>query len=497
MKTLDPKKFMLIVLFGSLASGSPGWSETPPAVGLVVSGPGGERKTSVAWRIVDVEDMRNRTHVMGKVMDPSGSPVAGAVIRTERVDATWSTPLIQTTGADGSFYVTNLMPGNYQLSVSADSYQSWSIFLGASQNNSLRLDVSMKPNPEMGTGPSGDLGYCKIQFQEKQDLTFEAATFILQGQVMNLAKLVIPGAILLITGPDIPGFEPRSVICDTDGKFRALDLPMGEYQIEIQAREHRPLLHILNVESCGTFSVDCFLAANSRRETLLESLALGQESLNRAQGFLDQKRPFEAIPLMETSLSDLAEVEAKARGHKLHEDLLALHHHLEGVYATALFEAGKQDEGRRLELWARAEPLLENAANRDPSIDRPWKLLVEIAENRKDAPAARMFRHAQQKTEALITPERYNRALKAYKAHRYTAARTELLEALEESPGQAEVHYLVGLTEIQLGHRAEALKAFRRYLECAPEGARARSVRAFVRTNASKPKSGTKQGGRS
>jgi len=244
--------------------------------------------------------------------------------------------------------------------------------------------------------------------------------------------------------------------------------------------------------SLGSSSGGGYPVPPSLRGMLLDRMASGQEALDRSQVFRDQKRPVEALPLLERSLSDLVEVEVQARGHRLHESVQALHRHLEGAYAMALFEAGQQDEGHRLELWARAAPLLENAAMRDPSVDIYRNLLVDMAEHREDALAAGKARNALQRLETPVTSERYKQALRAFNARRYVAARTELRKALGELPVQAEVHYLVGLTEIQLGHRTEALVAFRCYLECAPEGARARSVRAFVRTLMSKPPSGAK-----
>jgi tetratricopeptide (TPR) repeat protein len=84
----------------------------------------------------------------GTVYDTQGNPVAGASVTLERVDKSGSgrSSLTTTTDADGNYAFTNMGPGKWQMSVTAEGFAPYMTVLDISAiNRNPNFDVTLQP----------------------------------------------------------------------------------------------------------------------------------------------------------------------------------------------------------------------------------------------------------------------------------------------------------------------------------------------------------------
>lgn len=143
--------------------------------------------------------------ISGTVTDIQGNALLNIPIQIRVFDQ--SGILLQTLAAqsDGTFLITNLPPGSYQLTILAENYAAMMVGASVTANETTTLSVSLSPNP--GT----------------------AAGQVLSAQTGD----PIPGAIVTVT--DTNGLPIGSTVTDSGGNFIIPNLPTGTLVISAVA----------------------------------------------------------------------------------------------------------------------------------------------------------------------------------------------------------------------------------------------------------------------
>jgi hypothetical protein len=153
----------------------------------------------------------------GRILDPSGSPIAGAVVRIEGGDST-------TTSADGAFTLTNV-PANAELIVEAEGYVAQRIAAGAIREGEA-TSTAITLSRDL---PSGALrGLVRSR----------------RGRALSATITVEPGAL--------------SATTDADGVFE-IELPPGRYEVTIEAEGHERQERTVEVEVDGVTVINADL----------------------------------------------------------------------------------------------------------------------------------------------------------------------------------------------------------------------------------------------
>lgn len=143
--------------------------------------------------------------ISGTVTDIQGNALLNVPIQIRVFDQ--SGILLQTLAAqsDGTFLITNLPPGSYQLTILAENYAAMMVGASVTANETTTLSVSLTPNPGTATG---------------QVLSAQTGT-------------PIPGAIVSVT--DTNGLPIGSTVTDSGGDFIIPNLPTGSLVISAVA----------------------------------------------------------------------------------------------------------------------------------------------------------------------------------------------------------------------------------------------------------------------
>lgn len=165
----------------------------------------------------DVDGEGTVSALTGRILDPSGSPIAGAVVRIEGGEAT-------TTSAEGAFTLTDV-PSDAELIVEAEGYvpqriAAAAIHEGEGMESAITLSRDL---------PSGALrGLVRSR----------------RGRALSATITVEPGTL--------------SATTDADGVFE-IELPPGRYEVTIEAEGHERQRRTVEVEVDGVTVINADL----------------------------------------------------------------------------------------------------------------------------------------------------------------------------------------------------------------------------------------------
>ncbi|QSB16300.1 carboxypeptidase regulatory-like domain-containing protein [Natronosporangium hydrolyticum] len=122
-----------------------------------------------------------RSTVSGTVSATTGEPVAGAEV-SGAGPTNWST----TTGADGGYIAADLLPGEYQVSVRADGFQSATATVTVTADEPAQLDITLQPTDIGVLGDAGGAltGYLQEAGVPAAELTWDAGLDLTPYQVV-------------------------------------------------------------------------------------------------------------------------------------------------------------------------------------------------------------------------------------------------------------------------------------------------------------------------
>ena len=140
--------------------------------------------------------------ITGSVVDPSGASVANATVNVTNVGT--GGVRSSTTGADGLFTVTNLLPADYSVSVSATGFQTYESHVTLAVGSKLGLDVKLQLGQ---TGTVVEVSESAVAVNTETQTIQQTLT---TGQVLELPTLSRNPYSLIVTSGNVSEDDPSA-----------------------------------------------------------------------------------------------------------------------------------------------------------------------------------------------------------------------------------------------------------------------------------------------
>ena len=130
--------------------------------------------------------------------------------------------------------------------------------------------------------------------------------------------------------------------------------------------------------------------------------------------------------------------------------------------------------------YAKALANGRKALETDPSLKDLYGILMDSAEKAGDSAAAADYRKKYRDANADKPEVNYNAGVESYTAGDYVAAAGFFGKAVELKPDMASAHFWLGMSQYNLKKYGPSRASFQKYLELAPEGDQAASAREML-----------------
>jgi tetratricopeptide (TPR) repeat protein len=120
------------------------------------------------------------------------------------------------------------------------------------------------------------------------------------------------------------------------------------------------------------------------------------------------------------------------------------------------------------------------ALESDPAQSDLYGILMDSAEKTGDAAAAADYRKKYREANADKPEVNYNAGVESYTAGDYAAAAGYFSKAVELKPDMASAHFWLGMSQYNLKKYAQSRASFQKYLDLAPEGDQAASAKEML-----------------
>jgi tetratricopeptide (TPR) repeat protein len=314
-------------------------------------------------------------------------------------------------------------------------------------------------------------------------------TGTLQGKVLDSAGKPIPNVKFSVSKIGINWV--REITVNKEGKYIQVGFAPGDYDLKVSApgyvEQTFPGFHIgmstmtqdvvlltpqENIKSGkGTASVD----PSAQAETA------GLETYNKAVLAYNEKRFGEALPLFETAMGNMTESLGKATDATAKAEAQKKLDTMQRPTAISMMEVAKNDETRREELTTKAEPLLLKVLERDPKDQNTLIYLIEVANTKKDAEAAKKYQAA---LDTILGPRpevAYNQGVELYNNGKLAEAKPFLQKALSIKADYADAYYLLAMCEFAEMNLKGTKANLQKYLELAPAGKHSAEVKDMLK----------------
>lgn len=207
----------------------------------------------------------------------------------------------------------------------------------------------------------------------------------------------------------------------------------------------------------------------------------GLKTFNQAVVAFNEKRFTDALPLFETALSSMKESLEKSADETAKAETLKKVATMERPAAITMIEVGKVTPERKAELFAKAEPMLLHALERDPKDQASLMFLVELAKAKNDVEGEKKY---QATLDALIGPRpelAYNQGVELYNAGKLAEAKPFFQKAITIKVEYAEAYYLLAMCEFAEMNLKGTKVNLQKYLELSPTGKHAGEVKEMLK----------------
>jgi len=307
------------------------------------------------------------------------------------------------------------------------------------------------------------------------------------GKVTSMAGKPIPGASITLKRLDISW--TKVLKANSNGLYQQAGLDPREFDATVTAEGFVPQVARIKIPLGESLTKDFQLLtpqealASAPKTTVADPSAekslAGTQAFNQAVAFYNDKNYLEALPLTELAYKNLKESYEllPAEGKPTLAPQLT---QVERVHGVVLFEVGKEDEARQKELWAKAEPLLSAAFEKNPKDQRALDSLITISKAKGDAEATKKYESAM---DVLIGPRpdlAYNQGVDLYNKGNMAGAKPFFQKTLQVDPTFAEAYYLLAMCDFAENNLKATKVHLQKYIEVAPKGKHAEEVKAML-----------------
>lgn len=181
-----------------------------------------------------------------------------------------------------------------------------------------------------------------------------------------------------------------------------------------------------------------------------------------------------AVAKADVSITQAADATAQAEARKEAQPIQRL-------WAVAAVKIAATDEARRPALLAKAEPLLQEALDRNAKDDRALLALVELSGMKGDAAGTAKYQAALDKLMPPDPAKPYNDGVTAFNAGDFPKAKTAVLKAIAMDPKFAKSYWLLGVVEFSMNNLQAAVDNFEKCLAMDPTGEKAGECGEFLK----------------
>ncbi len=280
---------------------------------------------------------------------------------------------------------------------------------------------------------------------------------------------------------------------NASGSYMQIGLEPREYDLEVSAEgfvSHKerfrvPLGDVLNVNvTLLTAAESAQAGGGAVAATPADPGAgldqTGSEAFNEAVTLFNEQKYAEALPLVELAYQNLQESLEKTTDEGAKADVEKKIERVGRTYGITLFEVGIASEAKK-DLLVKAKPFLEKDFEKDPKNGRTVDRLLRLSKAQHDKEGEKKY---QALMDAIIGPQAqvpYNEAVNAFNAGHVKEAKEHALKAIATDPKFADSYWLMGVLEFSLNNLPGAKSNLRKYLELAPNGAKAGEVKEMLK----------------
>lgn len=310
----------------------------------------------------------------------------------------------------------------------------------------------------------------------------------MQGKVLDSKGKPVPNSKVVVSKIGINWVKEMKI--SAEGKFFQVGFAPGDYEIsvsapgyvEIKGQEHVGVGLVLNKDYVLLTPAEAPRTGNltAQPDPSAAAETKGLESYNQAVGLFNQKNFSEALPLFETAAVSLNESIAKATDAAVKTDLEKKLATTERPYAFSLVEVGKADEQKRMEFFAKAEPMLAKAYELNPKDQNTLVYLIDLATAKQDAESVKKYQAA---LDAILGPRpelAYNQGVELYNAGKLGEAKPFFLKSIGVKADFADAYYLLAMCEFSDNNLKGTKANLQKYIELAPTGKHAAEVKAML-----------------
>jgi len=319
----------------------------------------------------------------------------------------------------------------------------------------------------------------------------------IQGKITDKAGKPIPGAtvVLLRSGTNVT----KEVKTKENGTYFLAGVFSSEYEISFKADGFVTTKKVDRIPMGGFLSQDVTLYTpeqaqeeNSKTDPkakaeneAAKSGNAGAAAYNEAIALYGSQKFNEALPLLETAFTSYQEALTKTKDETTKAAAESALSTVQRVYGVTLFEVGKTDETRKVELWKKSEGLLLEVLPKLPETNPQnlvpvLKTLQALAEDKKDQANVAKYQTVIDRVEPPNPKVDYNKAVDAFNEGKLKEAKDYLDRSLQKDPKFAKAYYLLGMVEYSNSNLKATKTCLLKYLELEPAGDKASDVKAML-----------------
>jgi tetratricopeptide (TPR) repeat protein len=282
-----------------------------------------------------------------------------------------------------------------------------------------------------------------------------------KGVVLDQAGQTVAGATVTIDWSENEGGGPKPAKTDDKGRWSFIGLVPGPWKLKIEA------------EGFQLFEDDIQVYGGSAPETLRASLTPIPKEIVAAE---EERKRVEEVNSALGEGNSLAGKGDYAGARVAYEKAMqkvdqTKQPEILAAIASTWVQEQKPDEGIRV---------LERALAIDPDNTTALRLMVSVlAAQGRDADA-KQYLDRLPKDATLDVSTQLNLGIMRYNEGKLDEAGQIFEAVLTQNPDRAEAYYFAGLVHLNQQHNEQALERFEKFLELAPDHARAAEAREFV-----------------
>lgn len=272
----------------------------------------------------------------------------------------------------------------------------------------------------------------------------------------------------------------KDLFSANDGKFMQVGLEPKEYDITVSAqgfqdyREREKINLGLTTKKVYTLHT----INEAVQATSPENKAM--DSYSKAASFYNERKYQEAIPFFEESIArnkrDLLKTSEAGARKELEENL----ERLSKPYSVSLMESAKQDQTKKNNNYAKAEPIVYQLHQKNPKDILLLNYLLEISQHKNDKDATKLYQNAIDDIRGPRPETAINQGIELYNANKVLEARPFFKKAIEIDPNYADAYYFLAMADYADMNLKGTKNNLQKYLEKAPKGKYAEEVRALL-----------------